>query len=237
MAGSFEKIGRIESTDKIDRILREIQKTIVEGRLQPGTELPAERILAERLGVSRFSLREALRAAQARGLVDIQRGRRPRVARQSAAAAAELIALALRRSRKTLLDLVAARQGLETQIARIAAANAGEEHLRQMAATIRTIQEHRSDAELCLQQDLRFHQILVEASGNPVFEIMLAPLTELLKESRKRTISQGVDRVIFGHRAVLQALRERSPQKAARAMHRHLEMAEEDLRKSARGSP
>jgi GntR family transcriptional repressor for pyruvate dehydrogenase complex len=231
MAESFETISRIETTDKIDRILRELQKTIVEGGLLPGTELPAERVLAERLGVSRFSLREALRAAQARGLVEIQRGRRPRVARPSSSAAAEVITLALRRLRKTLLDLVAARQGLESQIARIAAANANEEHLRDMAATISLIEDNRADAEVCLRQDLRFHEILVEATGNPVFEIMLAPLTELLRESRKQTICQGVDRVILGHRAILKAVQERDPEASARAMHRHLEMAEEDLKK------
>jgi GntR family transcriptional repressor for pyruvate dehydrogenase complex len=231
MAGSFERISRIHETDKIDCIIREIQDTIVEGELLPGTELPAERVLAERLGVSRFSLREALRAAQARGLIEIQRGRRPRVANPSTSAAAEVIGLAIRRSRKTLLDLVVARQALETQIARIAALNAHPEHLAEMAATIETIDRCRGNAELCLQQDLRFHEILVEASGNEIFAIMLAPLTELLRESRKKTISQGVERMISGHRAVLEAVRGRNPEVAARAMHRHLEMAEEDLKK------
>ena len=234
MPGDFDKIGRIDDTEKINRILHELQNTIVNGNLLPGTELPAERILAERLGVSRFSLREALRAAETRGLVEIRRGRRPRVARQSTSAAAEVIALTLRRSRKTLLDLVKARQGLETQIARIAAANAGAEHLRQMAATIQTIEAHRTDTEVCLQQDLLFHAVLMEASGNPVFEIMLAPLTELLQESRKQTISQGVERVILGHRAVLEAVRAGDAEKAAQAMYHHLEMAEEDLKKIER---
>jgi GntR family transcriptional repressor for pyruvate dehydrogenase complex len=232
MRRSFEEIGRIEETDKIDRVIRELQDTIVEGKLAPGTELPAERVLAERLGVSRFSLREALRAAQARGLIEIQRGRRPRVARPSTRAAAEVIALAIRRSRKTLLDLVVARQALETQIAQIAALNARPEHLAEMAATIETIDHHRGDTEVCLQQDLRFHDILVEASGNEIFAIMLAPLTDLLRASRKKTISQGVERVVSGHRAVLEAVRDRNPEQAARAMHHHLEMAEEDLKKA-----
>ncbi|MBN1836285.1 MAG: FadR family transcriptional regulator [Spirochaetales bacterium] len=237
MLESFDTIGRIQQTDKIDRIIRELEHTIVDGRLLPGTELPAERVLAERLGVSRFSLREALRAAQARGLIEIQRGRRPRVARPSASAAAEVIGLAIRRSRKALLDLVVARQALETQIARIAARNASPEHLREMAATIAAIESHPGDAELCLQEDLRFHEALVQASGNEVFAIMLAPLTELLRESRKETIREGVERVISGHRAILDAVRAGDSDAAARAMHRHLQMAEEDLKKIERGRP
>ena len=59
---------------------------------------------------------------------------------------------------------------------------------------------------------------------------MLAPLTELLRQSREQTIRRGIDRVILGHREILAALRRRDPDAAAGAMYHHLEMAEEDLR-------
>jgi GntR family transcriptional repressor for pyruvate dehydrogenase complex len=232
MTSSFSDIRKIDETGKIEQIVRELQTTIVEGGLLPGTELPAERVLAERLGVSRYSLREALRAAEARGLIEIRRGCRPRVAHPSTEAAAEIIALALRRSRKSLLHLVEARQGLESQIARIAALNARPEHITAMAATIESIRNNSDDPELCLREDLRFHRILMEATDNPVFEIMLAPLTELLRESRKQTLSQGAEHVIVGHQAVLDSVRRHDREEAARAMHRHLELAEEDLRRS-----
>jgi GntR family transcriptional repressor for pyruvate dehydrogenase complex len=225
-------ISRIDERGKIEHIVREIQGAIVEGGLRPGTELPAERTLAEQLGVSRFSLREALRTAEARGLIEIRRGRRPRVALSSTGAAAEVIALSLRRSRQALLHLVAARQGLESQMARGAATHATPEQVARLEDTIEAIRLHPEDPDLCLREDLRFHEILMQATGNPVFEIMLAPLTELLKESRRRTLSQGIAHVIQGHEAVLEAVRRRDGEAAAQAMHRHLELAEEDLRKS-----
>jgi GntR family transcriptional repressor for pyruvate dehydrogenase complex len=230
MKKTFSTIGKIDEPTKIDRIVRELEQTIVEGNLLPGTELPAERALAEQLGVSRFSLREALRAAETRGLIEIQRGRKPRVARPSSSAAAGVISLALRRSKKTLLDLVAARQGLEVQIARVAAINASQRQIDELAATIETIKAHPAEPEIWLREDLRFHEILVEASGNLVFEIMLAPVTELLRESRLQTIARGGPaRLVLGHEAVLDALRKREPELAAQSMHYHLEMVEQDI--------
>jgi GntR family transcriptional repressor for pyruvate dehydrogenase complex len=231
MEPSRTTISPIADTDKIQQIIKAIQDFVIEGNLEHGTELPPERILASQLGVSRFSLREALRVAQAQGLIEISRGRRPRVARPTADAAAKLIALTLRRTRQTLLDLIAARQALESQIARLAAQHAKEHHIKAMQETIRKIEENRANPEICVEQDIQFHHTLVEATDNVVFEIMLAPLGELLRDSRKETIREGVDRVISGHKAVLAAVRKRDPEKAAKAMYQHLKMAEEDLRK------
>jgi GntR family transcriptional repressor for pyruvate dehydrogenase complex len=236
MKSSIARLSRIEDSDKIQRIIQAIQDFVIDGDLEHGTELPPERILASQLGVSRFSLREALRVSEAQGLIEISRGRRPRVARPSAKAAAKVIALTLRRTRKTLLDLIAARQGLETQIARLAARHASASQIAGLKATIRKIEENQENAEVCVEQDIAFHQILVDATDNVVFEIMLSPLGELLRDSRKETIRVGVDRVIQGHKQILAAISQRDPERAAQAMQRHLKMAEEDLRKILRQS-
>lgn len=224
------KIPPIQRGDTVQQIVIALKELIIGGDLEPGTPLPSERELSERLEVSRFSLREALRVAQAQGLIEIRQGRRPRVAGPSAAPAAEVIALSLKRSRNTLLDLIVARQGLETQVARVAAQTISNQDLESLEQTIRSIESNPSDPGNCVEQDLVFHEILVKATNNPVFNIMLAPLTELLRRSREQTIRRGIDRVIIGHREILAALRKRDPEAAAGAMYRHLEMAEEDLR-------
>jgi GntR family transcriptional repressor for pyruvate dehydrogenase complex len=230
MANRTLTLPPIADTDKIQQIVKVLQDFIIEGNLKHGTELEPERVLAARLGVSRFSLREALRVAQAQGLIEIVRGRRPRVALMSGDAAAKMIALVLRRTRKTLLDLIAARQGLETQIARLAAMNARESHVIALEKTIEALERNRENPEACVNEDIRFHDILIQATGNVVFEVMLAPLSELLRESRKETIRKGIERVVVGHRAILAAVRRGDHEKAASAMFQHLKMAEEDLR-------
>ncbi len=126
--------------------------------------------------------------AQAQGLVDIRRGRRPRVAVPSAEAAARVIGLTLRRTKSTLLQLAAAREALECQIARIAAVTAGPADLRRLQENIRGMEQNRTDLEACAARDLEFHSLILKATRNVVFEIMLSPVAELLKESRKRTL-------------------------------------------------
>lgn len=227
----LEKLAPIASSDKIEQVLGALQHLIIDGNLQPGTELPAERELAAQLQVSRFSLREALRAAQAQGLIEIKRGKRPTVTVPSATAAVEVMGLTLRRSRRPLIDLIVARQGLECQIVRLAALKAEDRHITEMEKTIETMRNNRDNLTLCSEKDVEFHNLLLEASANVVFEIMLAPVAELLRKSRIATMKyQGIDRAITGHAEILDAVKNHDPDEAFAAMSRHLEMAEADLK-------
>jgi GntR family transcriptional repressor for pyruvate dehydrogenase complex len=226
----------IADSEKVEKIINALHDYIINGNLAPGTEIPPERILAQQLGVSRFSLREALRVAQMQGLLEISRGRRPRVAQPTADAAAKVMSLTLQRSEKPLLDLIVAREGLEVQIARLAALKAQPSHIEAMRRTIDLIKQRKDDAEFCAEQDFEFHNILVKASGNVVFEIMLSPVAELLRKSRVETIKlRGIGRAIEGHTMILQAVSKKDPEGAYSAMQKHLEMAEEDL-KTLQGS-
>lgn len=219
----------ISDAGKTTQIIKALHDYIVEGSLAVGTELPSERELAETLSVSRFSLREALRVAQVQGLIDITAGRRPRVAKPSAEAAAQMIALTLRRSRRTLLDLAEARLVLETHFARIAAAKATDADIARMQLTIDTIEANANDPQLCVLQDIEFHALLGRTTGNVVFEIMQAPLAELLQEARKETFRKGLRPVLEGHVAILAAVRRHDADGAEKAMRDHLELAQEHL--------
>jgi GntR family transcriptional repressor for pyruvate dehydrogenase complex len=228
---------RVTSVDKVPQIIAALQSFVADGSLKEGMELPPERELAAKLGVSRFSLREALRSAETQGLLELRRGRRPRVAAPTSRAAAEVISLSLRRSKRRLFDLAAARQGLETQIAWIAARTASRTDMKSLAQTIAGIEKHRDDPTACVEQDIKFHELLVRSTGNLVFEIMLTPLSELLREFRMQTYYGRVDRVISDHREILEAVRRRDPEAASSAMRRHLELAEKDLRRHLKGTP
>ena len=227
---SLDKIKPINNEDKVHQILSALHSYIIEGHLLPGTFLPSERDLAAKLEVSRFSLREALRVAQAQGLIEISSGRRPRVAEPSNNAAADIIKITLRRSKQPLADLIVARQAIETQIARLAALNARVDDIKAMRRTIDAIVDNRDNLHFCVEQDILFHNHLLKAANNVVFEIMLAPLSELLRESREETVRRGIDRVISGHNEILEMVQKRNPAGALKAMHHHLDMAEEDIR-------
>ena len=187
--------------------------------------------MAEQIKVSKFSLREALRVLQAQGLIDITQGRRTRVADYSTKPAAQIMSLTIQRSNASLFELTEARKLLESRIARFGALRAEMSHIEDMRKTIQKMEENTDDLESCVQQDTEFHDILIKASKNKVFEIMFAPLGGLLRESRKATlgIKGGVVRAAEAHKLILSAVVDHDPDKAERYMQKHIDNAQEDL--------
>jgi len=220
----MDKLEPIKDTKKTEKIIAALKAHVVQGNLKTGTEFPSEKELALQLGVSRFSLREALRVAEAQGLIEISRGRRAKVAEPSASAAAAVISLSLRRSSNALVDLAEARLVLETYIARAAAERITAAEIKTLEQTVEIIAANSKDLDLCVAQDMEFHSVLVRATRNVVFEIMLAPLTELLREARKQTtVSPDMKDIVMEHRQIIKALKARNSDQAAECMSWHLD--------------
>jgi len=225
----------IQNQNKIEEIVNSLKKMIIDGGLKPGTSLPAERDLSAQLGVSRFSLREAFQVAKSQGLITVSRGKRVQVANPSPHAVAEIMSVALERSTTSYLDLIEARECLECQIARFAAQRAKASDIRALEENLADLKGSRDRPSSCAEIDVRFHDLLVKASGNVVFEIMLAPLAQLLRESREQTMkADGVSRAIQGHERVLNAIRAHDAEGAVAAMSEHLRMAKTDLKRLER---
>jgi DNA-binding FadR family transcriptional regulator len=222
----FPTVGK---TDKLDAIFTALKNYIFTNKLEPGTEMPGERELAEQMGVSRKSVREALRIAQTLGLISITQGKKPTVADNSGSTVSQALALMLHRSKKNIYELLCVRQGLETQIARLAATNIEPEHLEKLEVAIQRMELHDSDLEACVRADLQFHEIVLEASNSLIFKIILSPLTEIMKDTRVETLRRSRERAILGHRSILTALKKNDPARSADAMFEHLEMAKEDI--------
>lgn len=210
-----------------------LKEHILEGHLSPGTELPPENEMARQMGISKFSLREALRVLEVIGLIEISQGRRTRVASHSLLPLVSLFELAVERSRVSTLHLIEARKSIEGRIARYAAMRADPSHIKAMQQTIDEVKANRDDLEICANKDIEFHNILVNASKNAVFEIMLAPIMELLRAQRHEQIRvRGVDTVIEYHSKILSAVAEGDADKAEEYMVLHLVEAERDLREA-----
>ena len=228
------KLEPAQRIEKVEHAVKAIRDFIMDGNLKPGTELPPESEMAKQINVSKFSMREALRVLQAQGLIDITQGRRTRVAAFSTKPAAQIMSLTLQRLRTSLFDLIEARQLLESRIARLGAIRAETSHIEAMRKTILEMEQNKDDLELCVEKDTEFHDILIKASGNKVFEITFGPLGELLRESRKATLGTvgGVERAADGHKLVLSAVIDHDPDKAEEYMVEHLKNSEEDLKKA-----
>jgi DNA-binding FadR family transcriptional regulator len=229
------KLPKVQTIDKVELAVEALHKFIVEGNMKPGTDLPPENEMAKQIGVSKFSMREALRVAQSQGLIEISQGRRTKVADVSIKPAAGLMNLIMRRSKHMLLELTEARQSLECEIVRFAAIRATDKQIEAMAQTLEDLNNHRHDIEYCVDKDIEFHDIMVQATNNRVFGIMLESLAELSRESRLETLRiSGIDKPIKEHRAILEVIKARDPENAVICMQKHLQTAESSLKEMAK---
>lgn len=219
--------------DLVAQVSDRLRGEIVAGALSPGTTLPSEGSLAETLAVSRTVIREAMRSLRSQGLIVMSQGARPRVAAPDHRPTVDSLDLLLRRSSISLLQLTEVRRPLESTIAGRAAARATDAQVTALRSAIVDL-ERATNLEGRVEADVRFHELLAEATGNPVFSVLLKTLGGLLGDSRRRTIRvAGVEPALIGHREILAAVERRDAAAAEEAMRRHLDWAENNIRSSA----
>ncbi|MDP9362664.1 MAG: FadR family transcriptional regulator [Chloroflexota bacterium] len=204
----------------------ELEEAILSGRLAVGEKLPSERELAERHGVSRPVVREAMRGLAGRNLVEVVPGRGAYVRAARATDAAAGMDALLRRHQATARDVVEARTMLECTAAESAATRATSADL----AAIERALERFDRADGLIDQtryDLAFHMAIVRASGNPVIATMFGAITGLTIELMLRSLGDpGVTSIsVPYHRAIRDAICAREPERARKAMADHLAVA------------
>jgi GntR family transcriptional regulator, transcriptional repressor for pyruvate dehydrogenase complex len=232
---ALEQLRPVGRGSVVDGVIERLEELIFT-RLEPGETLPSEGQLAEALGVSRLSVREATRALEARGLLEISKGRRPRVAAPNGSLVGDFFRSAVRRDPRALLDLLEVRRALEVHIASLAARRASQRHVADLELSISAMRAAEQEFEAFHTADVRFHENLAAASGNDLLVFLIEAFAEPLRASRQRSFAGhltrggGVDDVILQHEAILDAIKARNSKHAAQAMREHLQQTEQDLR-------
>jgi len=201
-----------------------IKALIVSGDLGSGDALPPERDLAVRLGISRPSVREALRVLTAMNVIESRHGGGTYVTSLDPRLLARPINFLLQIEPRTFMDLFDVRQVLEVAAARMAAPKMTDD-------LVSELQELADAAAVALTRPARYseldfelHTKIIESTGNPIYLSLYESIADLLLESRRRTARiPAVRRQAHNdHLAIVAALRERDPEGAARAMQNHL---------------
>jgi GntR family transcriptional repressor for pyruvate dehydrogenase complex len=214
----------IKSTRIYEEIVRQVKAMISEGRLKSGDQLPPERDLAEKFVVSRTSVREALRALESLGLVEIRPGEGTFVREVSVEALIEPLALMLLTQREAIGELFEARLVLEPAIAGLAARRATPEEIQEMARILDEQAREITAGRTGLAQDGEFHAAIAAAAHNRAITRLVHGIMDLLTQSREESLNttDRPTRSHEDHRRVLEAIRKRDDAGAEQAMRDHL---------------
>lgn len=220
-------------------VLNELIENVVSGHWPQGEQLPAEQSLLQHFGVSRPTLRESLQHMVAAGLIRSRPRAGTVVQPQSEWNLLDPVVLdtALRhiKDRRFYDNLVDARLLIEPEAAALAAQHASPRRLAGIGmAFADMVDAEGRDTESWSVADLAFHTAIIEASGNWVFRQFIVAIRAALLASFRMTnrFSQSHDDAIGMHRAVYEAIQQRQPDAARRAMRDLIGLAREELNHS-----
>jgi GntR family transcriptional repressor for pyruvate dehydrogenase complex len=210
-----------------EEVARQIERLILE-KLQPGDKLPGERELAGTLGVSRSSIRDAMRRLELMGLVEPRQGSGTVVREPSTDTLVSPLANVLAHKRQMVGELLDFRRMLEPPLAARAATHASTEDVKVMEEILGRQQERLREGGLAVEEDSEFHYRIALASGNSVVLKVLDVVMDLLVETRSRSLqSEGRPRKsLAGHRRILAAIKRRDAAGAEAAMRQHIQEVE-----------
>jgi GntR family transcriptional repressor for pyruvate dehydrogenase complex len=216
-----------------DEAILKIKDMILTGELGPGDRLPPEKELSERLGLSRSSMREAVKALEVIRVLDVRRGDgtyvtslEPRLLLEAMTFVVDL------HDDDSILDLFAVRRILEPAAAAIAAAHLDEEQIAVLRSQIAGVDGSKSVEDL-VAHDLEFHASIVQAAGNSYLTTLIESLsghTIRARVWRGLTQENATSRTLSEHSAIVDALEIKDAKLAEALMVAHISGVERWLR-------
>lgn len=206
-----------------DDLATQLTTLISTGAYHPGKLLPSERALSEEYGLSRSSVREALRSLSERRLIETIPGRGSRVREKTVADAVERLIEIFDHTRVTPRTLIEARSMIESTTASLAAERVGTDGLD----AIRSAETNCAEATSLLERvrwDLTFHRAIVKAAANPLVETMFHAIQPYVVELLFRSLTdERVSRQgLAFHGSIVSAIARHDPATASREMVDHL---------------
>lgn len=221
-------------TPRTRQVADYLRDYITRRHLGAGARLPGEAEISRELGISRPSVREASAALSAIGLINVGNGRRPCVGTLNVGhglgdgVLRGVLEAALMTDQADLRHVMELRRGLEVEMAALAARRRSPEHLTQLGATLQAMEAAVSDRARYAEADLRFHILLGQATGNPLYPLLVADtqqavLSSLALALRRDATRAELDRVHRLHTTILDSVTASDPAAARLAMTQHFD--------------
>ncbi|MHA7174064.1 FadR/GntR family transcriptional regulator [Arthrobacter monumenti] len=216
--GSLERVARPRL---YEQLVEQLYSYIETAKLVPGDHLPAERELADRLGVSRATLSQALVALEVLGVIDVRHGAgavlvyRPSIA---------TVLKGLQEHKSRLPEITEARSTLEVKLAALAATRRTDEDLAAIDSALETMKNEISDGGKGAHGDELFHQAITSAARSRVLGQLMGFIAEMVLETRLESLGQPgrPEQSLASHHTIADAIRAQDPDGAAEAMRDHI---------------
>lgn len=230
--GAFDHID-LHQAPLYEQIADQMEEMFVKGGMSPGDRLPAERDLAEALGVSRTVIRDATKLLQQRGLIRSVTGSGTYISNGTSQMLQQSTSRFVRHQMSSFSDLAEVRMMMEVEIAGLAAERASQEDIEtletavvEMEQTFSNVRSNQDALELFLEAHLRIHKLLVKSCRNGLLETLyLAILDSILEYSRAATIRPGApESSVACHRALLECIKLRDRHACQTAMRAHMQL-------------
>lgn len=238
---SKSAVSQIRAPATYELVIEQIRRALALGRFAPGDKLPPERDLATQLGVSRTSVREAIRTLEGQGVVSVRRGATGGVTVEEGPSLHQLTAAERKKQRQTLEWIVDFRLANECAAARLAAIHHTQADATRIGDLMEQLRANETldgpdDAAALAKQttrfaklDTEFHLAIARASHNPY----LIEAVETGRINMLRPVGGVFSRLHVGvnyqHAEIAEAICEGKPDEAAAAMHAHIEATREQL--------
>ena|SRR5437867_786316 len=216
---------KVKKTRLHEEVMVQLAAYIRGGKLKPGDQLPPERELAERMQVSRATVREALRIMELQSLVVSRPGSGTFIAEGNAKSLAQAM------TQTALRDIFEARMLLDPSIAALAADRATPEDIEKLKSILKQQENQMQHGRDGATSDVQFHSAIAEATHNRALIRLAQVLIEIFAPSRD-TFLQSHERAVKSlsfHKRILESIEARSPENARRAMAEHVESVDKEL--------
>ena len=218
------------SSSDLTRLLRQ---TIANGEFSPQDRLPSERVLSERFGTARGTVRSALAKLEREGVVETRPGSGTYVVGEEGMVTNQIVANA------SPLELIDSRFALEPHSCRLAVLNARGADFEKLDALMDEMENAADNPAKFSELDTRFHALIAETTGNSLLIWIVAQINSVRNQEqwslmRHLTLNKEmIHQYNLQHREIIAAIKSREPERAAQLMKNHLESARLSLTRSA----
>jgi GntR family transcriptional repressor for pyruvate dehydrogenase complex len=217
---------RLSKISTADAVVNYLKQQIEDGLLKPGEKLPSERLLQQKLAVSRFTLRESLARLSALGIIKTIHGKGTIVAREvnSSTLADVFIPLFANQSIKDVIDFFEARVLIESEAAVLSARRRSDEDLRRFEEILADSRQAIDDPDRYGELDFRFHMQIAQSSGNIFLQNMMGCVNEYTRRYIQVLANAEINRnaSIVAHEEIYECIKNKDTSKAGIVTRKHL---------------